>query len=344
MATAVSDAADFLLTTVGHKSIETRPPGVTPLCEHVGVTLVLSVHGRDSLWLVVDRRLSYGGGRPPIDDAMKVMNLETTDGVGLLAYAGLGATSRGMQPSEWMSAVLRGRGGLTFEQSLGVLSDVANRELPKHLASMPGGAHFILIPAFVRGIGARLYSIDNVVDGKTGQHWYRYTSYQRTIEPGSSSPRIALGGTGGIYLARKGGEWQRALLRLVNAHDRGKVSDLVIADQLAGLNYEAHREVRDGTVGPRCIVVWRRRPNARRVTSGSAQQFYTGVERDRNSDAIPTIANGMDIQAIAGIMMKQFLSQLQEHGFSAGAPPDTNVAELNRLLARLPDEPDERLR
>jgi hypothetical protein len=81
------------------------------------MTLVLSVHSRDSLWLVVDRRLSYGARRPPIDDAVKVMNLETTDGVGLLAYAGLGATPRGTQPSEWMSAVLRGRGGLTFEQA-----------------------------------------------------------------------------------------------------------------------------------------------------------------------------------------------------------------------------------
>jgi hypothetical protein len=79
------------------------------------VTLVLSVHSRNSLWLVVDRRLSYGGCLPPIDDAVKVMILETTDGVGLLAYAGLGATSQRTQPSEWMSAVLRGRGGLTFE-------------------------------------------------------------------------------------------------------------------------------------------------------------------------------------------------------------------------------------
>lgn len=98
------------------------------------MTLVLSVHGRDSLWVLVDRRLSYADGRLPIDDAMKVMHLETDDGTGLLAYAGLGATPRGTQPSEWMSAVLRGRGGLTFEGALGALSDAANRELPKHLA------------------------------------------------------------------------------------------------------------------------------------------------------------------------------------------------------------------
>jgi hypothetical protein len=217
--------------------------------------LVLSVHSRDSLWLAVDRRLSYSDGRPPIDDAIKVMHLETIDGVGLLAYAGLGDTPRGTQPSNWMSTVLRGRGGLTFEQALGILSAAANKELPKYLARMPVGAHFIIVPAFVRDVGSRLYSIDNVVDGKTGKHWYRYTSHQRTALPGSPSARLAVTGTGGIYLAQKDRAWRRALLGLATAHDRSKVSDHLIADQLARLNYEAHQGVRDG----HCRTTVRRR-------------------------------------------------------------------------------------
>jgi hypothetical protein len=308
------------------------------------MTLVLSVHSRDSLWLVVDRRLSYGGRRRPIDDAVKVMDLDTIDGRGLLAYAGLGATSQGTQPSEWMRAVLRGREGLTFEQALGDLSAAANRELPKHLASMPGGAHFIIIPAFVRGVGPRLYSIDNLVDGNTGRHWYRYTSYQRPTELGSRPPRLALGGTGGVYLARKDKGWQRALLSLANAHDHGKVSDYLIADQLARLNYEAYQGVRDGTVGPRCIVVWRRRPVLRRPIPGGGHQFYTGVERDQGSDPIPAIANGMDVQSIVGVVIKQFQSQLADQGSGASLLTSDFEAELNRLLAELPSEPDEKLR
>ena len=84
-----------------------------------------------------------------------------------------------------MSTALRGRGGMTFEQTLGVLADAATRELPEHLASVQGGRHSIDIQAFIRGIGSRVYTIDNVVNHKTGQHWYRYTSHQRTADPGS---------------------------------------------------------------------------------------------------------------------------------------------------------------
>ena len=83
--------------------------------DHGVVTLVLALHGREALWVVTDRRLSYGTGRPPKDDAVKVMGLETTDGVALLAYAGLGMTPRGMQPSDWMSNVLRGRRAMTLD-------------------------------------------------------------------------------------------------------------------------------------------------------------------------------------------------------------------------------------
>jgi hypothetical protein len=307
------------------------------------VTLVLSVHSRDSLWLVVDRRLSYGPRRAAVDTAVKVMDLETIDGRGLLAYAGLGATPRGTEPSEWMSAVLRGRGGLTFEQALGVLSAAANKELPRHLARTPGGAHFIIVPAFVRGVGSRLYSIDNVVDPRTRRHWYRYTSHQRTAEAGSPSARIALGGTGGMYLVSKYRSWARALMSLVNAHDRGKVSDHVIADQLAKLNHEAHQAVRDGSVGPRCIVVWRRRPDAKSSAPGGAHQFYTGGDRDGDSSAIPTVANGMDVQGLVGVVMTAFQARVASHGFSAAAL-DFDKDEMNRRLSKLPDEPDEKLR
>jgi hypothetical protein len=308
------------------------------------MTLVLSVRSQNSLWLVSDRRLSYGGQRPPTDTAVKVMSLETLDGVGLLGYAGLGATPRGTQPSDWMSAVLRGRGGQTFEQALQTLSNVAARELPRYLARTPAGAHFIIIPAFVRGLGPRVYSIDNVIDRDTGSHRCRFTNYQQTGTPGSPVPRVAVAGTGGMYLASRRRTWQRDLLRIVNAHDRGKLSDRVIADRLAELNWEAHRGVRDGSVGPRCIVAWRRRADARPGLPGGGQEFYTGTRRDGDAAAIPTISNGLDVQGIAGTLMdavQPWLASLNS-GESAGFEFDDD--EINARLAELPDEPDDWLR
>ena len=78
---------------------------------------------------------------------------------------------------------------------------------------------------------------------------------------------------------------------------------------------------------------------------GGGHQFYTGVERDQSSDPIPTIANGMDVQSLVGVLMKQLLSRSADHGLGASLmTSDLDVAEVNRLLAKLPSEPDEKLR
>lgn len=309
------------------------------------MTLVLSVHGSDTFWVLVDRRLSYGGLRPPIDDAMKVLNLETTDGVGLLAYAGLGATSRGTQPSEWMKTVLRGRGSLKFEAAFSVLADAATRELPKHPTQMPVGAHTIIAPAFVRGVGSRHYSIENVIDGATGKHYYHFTSWQQMIDSQAHSVRLALGGTGGFYLAQTS-NWQRILFSLVKAHDRGRIADYVVADHLATLNYRARVGVKDGTVGPRCIVIWRRRPDTRRKAPVGAHYFFTGISREQGGGSIPTIARGMDIGALVSATFEPFRSRSKVF-FDTGVLPEEDEAEMEemrRRVSQLPFEPDERLR
>ena len=326
------------------------------------MTFVFSVHSRDTLWVLADRRLSYGPRYQPKDDAVMVMNLHCADGDGVLAYAGLGATPRGTQPSDWMSAVLRGHGDKTFEQNLRVLADAAKRELPKHLAQIRDPnqrAHFILAAAFVKGIGARLYTIDNIIDPKTGQHWFRFVHHLRSDEPGAPSPRFGAAGSGGLYifekyflkkegkyfLKKEGKEWQRDLLNLVDAHDRGKVSTHLVADWLAGLNYEVHKALgKDGSVGPRSIVVWRRREGARPTPAASGHQFYTGVNRDLGSDALPNIYNGNDIQALATILLKQQQDWIGSGGFAQGRPFNPDKDELNRLLANISSDPDEKLR
>src|SRR6185436_13929085 len=97
------------------------------------MTLVVTVNGPESIWLVADRRLTFFDGRPPKEDACKVMFLETTDAKAILSYAGLGVTGLGTEPSAWTSAVLHGR-NLPLEQSLGLLAEAMRKEVPRHIA------------------------------------------------------------------------------------------------------------------------------------------------------------------------------------------------------------------
>jgi len=310
------------------------------------MTFDFSVQGRDTLWALADRRLSYGAASPSDDTGVKLMSLETRDGTGVLAYAGLGATLKGTEPSTWMSAVLRGRSGLTFEQSLSVLAEAATRELPRHLVSV--GEHFIIAPAFLRGVGPMLYVLDHVFSKQGNQHAYRFVKYQN---PSSLPPRIAVAGSGARYVLRQPNAWHRPLLRLVKANDCGAVSDILVADRLAEINYEvceAIRKVRGpdkDTVGPRSIVVWRRRPEVGPERGGGGQQFYTGTDRDRDSPGIPSIGNGMNMKPLAGIFMRQMQQRIRENGIDFTKPPvPLDTDEINRLIAHLPRDPDENLR
>ena len=314
---------------------------------------MFSAHSRDTLWVLADRRLSYGPRYPPKDDGVKVMNLHCADGDGVLAYAGLGATRRGTQPSDWMSGVLRGHGDKSFEHNLRVLADAATKELPKHLASIPNPeqrAHFILAVAFVKGAaGARVYTIDNFIHPETGQHWFRYTSHVRSTEPGAPSPRFAGAGSGAQYVLNKyfrkeeGKAWQRELLRLLKAHDDGKVPTHRVADRLAELNYEVHKALGpNGDVGPRSVVVWCRREGARPNPGSSGHQFYKGDSRDPADVQIPNIYNGNDLREVIGVIAEPFLQWFSKGPNQGQFNPDIDA--MNRALADIPSTPDEKLR
>jgi hypothetical protein len=306
------------------------------------MTLVLTINGPETIWLLADRRLSYQG-RPPKDDARKLMFLETTDGLAILGYAGLGATAVGTEPADWMSAVLRGR-SLTLEQSLGALADAMKKQLPRHIVQMPGApAHNVFVPAFV-GEQPRLYTIDLVFAPDRKSYQFRYTRHVVGIPPAvtARAPRLGLAGSGGHYLAAQDKRWMRDLLRVARAHDRGQVMALAVADQLAKVNNDVHAGIGDKSVGPRCIVAWRHRKGGGHK-GGGGQQSYTGTARVAESSALPTIANGMDVQAIAGLMMPRFMKMFEDT--RAGRETDAmNKDHINAELARLPDKPDEELR
>jgi hypothetical protein len=298
------------------------------------VTLIVTINGPETIWLLADRRLSYPN-KAPKDDARKVMFLQTTDGVAILGYAGLGSTARRTEPSDWMSAVLRGR-NLPLDASLGMLADAMKRKLPRHLRQLSSPDHLVMAPAFV-GNEATLYTIDLTLSPGDKSPVF---NYRRWVAPppakAGSPPRFGITGSGAFQLQKdRNAKWAKELLRLVRANDCRKISPLAVADRLAQLNYAVH--CKDSLVGPRCIVAWRHR---RSYEGGGSHQFYNETKRESSSTALPTIVTGMDVTAICSVLMKHtpLEAMLADHPTQA---PDEN--ELNAELARLPDKPDENL-
>lgn len=293
--------------------------------------------------MLADRRLSKRG-RAPKEDGRKIITLDTTDAVALLGYAGLGATPNGTEPSDWMSAVLRGR-NLPLEQSLGVLAGALQRQLPRHLMRLPHGvvaAHSIVIPAFV-GSEARLYSIDLAMAPDRKSTAFRYTRH--VVDPTGALPnrvpRVGLAGSGARYLSRDK-RWIRRLLTLVRASDRKLITAHAVSDYLASLNCLTHANTVDGSVGPRSIVVWRHAKSGVH-RGGGAHQFYDGLTRQPDSGALPTIANGMDVQALVGAVMPHMLEQFRTRS-EGQAPLEIDEGALNAALAQIPEHPDENLK
>lgn len=308
------------------------------------MSLILTINGPNTIWMLADRRLS-SKGRTVKDDARKVMFLETRDGVAIIGYAGLGATAAGTEPSDWMSAVLRGR-NYTISQSLWSLAQAAKAQLPRHLSFFarvyPRPSHHILATTFIDGeVG--FFTIDLILTKNRQKFDFRYTRHvtERPSQAKNGTPRFGIGGSGALYLV-KDRTWMRPLLHLVDAYETARISPRPVCDHLAALNFTVHSNLSDQTVGPRCVVAWRNRKGGVHK-GGGGHQFYDGVALDPTSSSIPTIGNGMDISALIQIMMPHFMKSM-DSAFSGGPAIELDKDEINADLARLPDKPDETLR
>jgi hypothetical protein len=298
------------------------------------MTLIVAAMCRETIWLMADRRLSTPAGKRLSDSARKIMLLETIDGIALLGYAGLGKTALGMEPSDWMSNVLRGR-NMPLESSLAVLANAAKAQLPRHLRLT---GHTIIVPAFVHN-SPRLYALGFDPQQKS----CRSTRIVSSLGGRENCLDWAIGGTGATYLLKEK-PWRRELLRMMRAHERNSLSAHAVADHLAKLNFHVYSVMSknkpkpDESVGPRCIVVWRHRKG------GGAHNCYSGTSRDDASIVLPSIANGGDIGAIMSVFAPPAMKAMQDWMEQGGPfqPPDE--AALNAALANLPREPDESLR
>jgi hypothetical protein len=307
------------------------------------MTLVLTINGPDTIWMVADRRISYAN-RPPKEDARKFISLDTTDGRALIGYAGLGETAGGTEPADWMNAVFRGRSG-TVEQSLEGLAAAMGRQLPVHLASLPknfGATHDVIATAFVND-EARLYTI-NIFPTQNPKHFN--VNLRRHIANGPHStklrtPRFAVAGSGSSVIARDKASL-RSVLKLVRECDALRVSPEVVADQLAAINQLVHLNAPRSSVGHKCIVIWRHRSSGPRQ-GGGGHQAYNGTQREDMTEPVPTISNGMDVLAIVRATLPLVLAE--HHAFeTTGISPGLDGNAMNAAVAKLPTKPDERLK
>jgi len=260
----------------------------------------------------------------------------------ILVYAGLGQTAASVEPADWMSRVLRGC-SMPLEPSLHLLTDAVRQHLPQHLQRLdPNGkgiAHSIFVPAIVRD-ESQLYSIEYVIT-PAGQGFWRHVRHviERAELRRPRTPRIAIGGSGAVYLARQPRRWIRPLLRLVKACDAGQIPTLSVADHLAWLNNEVHKH--DRLVGARCIVAWRNRRHSVH-NGGGGHQFYTGEIRDQESPALPSIVYGRDMRAFLGVIAPPAFARLRAMG--EGRPdPGEDYAVIEKAVNALPNSPDEKL-
>lgn len=302
------------------------------------MTLVVAVTGEQSIWMLADRRVSYPN-RPPKDDARKIMFLDTIDGQAMLGYAGLGATSLGTEPSDWMARVLRGR-NLTLEQSLSVLAEAAKDNLPRHLGKLRitgAASHNIIISTFVEG-EPRLYTID-ITYHETGHDYnLRFTRHLTTRKSGKRQmpPSVVFGGSGAIrLLGNRSWAWARDLRKMVAVHDQGRISPLTVATALARLNSRVAKV--EPTVGSRCIVSWRLK------NGGGGYQFFDGARREASSGGLPSIVQGLDIQALSEILGSYAYSAFDAWRRGEAKKFELDMEAIGAEVAQLPDTPDDTL-
>lgn len=300
------------------------------------MTAIIAVASNRSIWLAADRRLSKPDGSSR-DDAQKILCLETPDGITLVGYAGLGATARGIQPSDWMSKVLRGR-NLPLEESLGTICRAMREQFPNHMLGASRevlGTHVVLAPAFLAD-EPQIYSI--VLERREGDcfEW----AYRKHLTPGKTARPVNIVVTGsGMRPLKRDQAWRRDLIRLVKARDNDKVSELAVPDFLANLIRKVSSS--DCLVGPDSIVAWKNRREEGR--GGGAHQEYVNGVRSEECIPLPSIGNGTDEKQLADLMMHLLMRDIE---IVPGEAPrmKLDIDEANAAIRSADWSTDERLR
>jgi len=146
---------------------------------------------------------------------------------------------------------------------------------------------------------------------------------------------IETAGSGARYLPPDG-PWARELLKMVTAQDAGRITPQAVASTFARLNNQVAQA--DTRVGQRCIVAWRFQKG------GGSQALFDGTKEERPTPflEIPTIATGLDVNAIAQMTVRCVMPSLED-ALRLGGIMEVDTETIKAELAKLPEEPDDTL-
>jgi hypothetical protein len=222
------------------------------------MTLAVVLSSRRSTWACADRALAVGRRRVP-KPATKIAAIVTRDGEALVTYAGVGRVLD-TQVSHWIVRTLLHRAH-SIESSLQHVSAAAHRRLLPwaRLARTP----HVFIAAAISNRKHLAYWFDP--RGTPG-------AVNKILPRGLASYFLVSGS--GLPIA-KGYEYSRMLriARLVRRYERGKVSALFIASELAALTRAVSARLHaagDNSVSSECVVALRHPKGFR----GGPNQWY----------------------------------------------------------------------
>ncbi len=282
---------------------------------------------------MADQRISDSRGGMS-DDALKIVRLHANDGLALLGYAGLGRTLAGIEVSDWINNVLRGRFG-SVEYCLGVIADSARRRLPRHLLALGlGFQRHTIVALALRGEHPSVYTIDITVRDGSDAERVVYARRQWVKPPNQRSlpVRIISAGSGKRHLPRDRSS-QRAILGVVRANETGRIGTKAVVKYLARLNVGVAQQ--DQSVSHSCLVAWGNR-------DGSGGQAVATAGGITFGASLPTIVNGIDMRALDSVVLPLFWGAVKT-ALNSGKPPKMSIDKVRDGMARLPCEPDEEL-
>jgi len=306
------------------------------------MTFAVVLSSRTAIWACADRQLTVRQSAPHSSKAgVKITCIETSDGMALLTYAGIGRV-HDTQVSRWVYRTLRGI-NMSLERSLEHVWSAGQRRLLGH-ARRAGTGHLFIASA-IRDGKHYVYVIDLLKQD---------APQVIRIEPRTrTNVKIAIAGSGALVAQRYETSRMRQLGRLVRQYERANISAAFIASQLAALNVTVSkraREAGDNTISAESVVI-HRHPKSKTRPAGRFWCFDDAGKPINDSEAVvPTVACGFPVTDLGAMIMADLLRRMRtlppnptaEQFAKAELMPDD--ATLRAIGNAVPDTPDEQFR